>query len=308
MPALGRLFITPADLNRRVTIRYWSNGELTDVVGILNKWQDHTFTVLNKHGDEIAIPFLDIFAAKVVAPEIGAAWVETSAIKVWRAKETQQLGDWVLQATGGGASRVNSCLMVGFADNAGSIEDSISEIIRWYQERELPPIAQLSTPGIFDQYLIDANFEKTYLIDFLTKPVESKPLANEFKVTTELTADWLMVVNKNNGENRQVDEFTLNSGAFVRFFSHQIDTEIKATARLAIEDGFALVTNLWVDESLRNQGMGQQLMYAVENMAHSLGIDRIWLQVLHSNQPAQALYKKIGYQLHHQYCYWAYSA
>lgn len=305
MPALGRLFITPADINKRVTIRYWSDGALTDVLGTLVKYQNGKFTVFTKHEHEVSVPFLKIVAAKVVAPEIGASWVEAMATKVWGATETQLLGDWILQAAGGGASRVNSCLMVGLPNQADPAL-AIKELINWYQVRNLTPLAQISLPGIYDEYLTKAGFEKIYLIDFLTKLITKAEVNMDFETTPDLSDEWLRVVNQNNGEKRQVDPVTLNSGSFVRFFSFKKADEILATARLAITDGFALVTNLWVSENLRNQGVAQQLMQCVENLAIDAKIDQIWLQVLHSNQPAQALYKKIGYELHHQYCYWAY--
>jgi ribosomal protein S18 acetylase RimI-like enzyme len=305
MPALGRLFITPADLGRKISIRYHSDGQLTDVVGTLVKWQDEKFTVLNKHKAEVSVAALDIFAAKVVAPEVSAAWVQSMALKVWQAKEVENLGDWVLQATGGATSRVNSALLVGLPNE--SVEISLEKIINWYQARDLTPLVHLSSPGIFDTTLKSFNFKKTYLIDFLTKKADSIKPVIDFTIEEDLSSEWLQVVNQNNGEGRKVDDFTLKSGDFVRFISLKQDGKICATARLAAESGFALVTNLWVSESLRNQKIAQNLMQAVELLATSVNLDQIWLQVLRTNKPAQNLYKKIGYQLHHQYRYWAYS-
>jgi N-acetylglutamate synthase len=305
MPALGRLFITPADIGRKVSIRYRSAGQLTDVVGELINWQDEKFTVLNKHNTEVSVAAVEIVAAKVVAPEVSAAWVQSMALRVWQAKETEQLGDWVLQATGGATSRVNSALLVGLPSD--NIDTSLQKVIDWYQVRDLTPLVHLSSPGIFDNNLKKLSFEQTHLIDFLSKKTAKLAPGFDFTVEDNLSSSWLQAVNQNNGEGRKVDDFTLKSGDFVRYLSLIIDGKISATARIAAESGFALVTNLWVSESIRNQKIAQNLMQAVEYLAADVGIDRIWLQVLHSNLAAQNLYKKIGYQIHHQYRYWAYS-
>jgi ribosomal protein S18 acetylase RimI-like enzyme len=305
MPALGRLFITPADLERKVSIRYRSAGQLTDVVGKLINWQDEKFTVLNKHDKEVSVAALEIVAAKVVAPEVSAAWVQSMALRVWQAKETEQLGDWVLQATGGATSRVNSALLVGLPSE--SVDVSLQKVIDWYQAKDLTPLVHLSSPGIFDTNLKKLDFKETHLIDFLTKKAASTKPEIEFIVEDSLSSEWLRAVNQNNGEGRKVDDFTLKSGDFVRYLSLQTDGKISGTARIAAESGFALVTNLWVSEANRNQKIAQNLMQAVEYLAVSVGIEQVWLQVLHSNLAAQNLYRKIGYQTHHQYRYWAYS-
>lgn len=305
MPALGRLFITPADLGRKVSIRYRSGDQLTDVLGTLINWQDEKFTVLNKHNHEVSVTALDIVAAKVVAPEVSAAWVQSMALRLWQAKDSEQIGDWVLQATGGATSRVNSALLVGLPDN--EVDLSLQKVINWYQKRDLMPLVHLSSPGIFDTNLKKLDFKKTHLIDFLTKKTADIKPEIDFIIENSLSSEWLATVNQNNGEGRKVDDFTLKSGDFVRFISLKQANKICATVRISAEAGFALVTNLWVSESLRNQKIAQNLMAAVEQLAASVGLDKIWLQVLHTNQPAQNLYKKIGYQLHHQYRYWAYT-
>ena len=304
MPALGRIYVTPADLGRKVSIRHLVAGVPTDALGELIDWRDENFYVKSKAQIIKAVPFKNIIAAKVVAPEFSAAWVLTKALEVWRAKESENLGDWILQSTGGGAARVNSCLLVGQPNK--SIEESLAELIAWYHARELTPIAHLSAPGVFDRALLKCGFEKTHLIDFLYKDVIPAQVEMNFVVESRLSESWFTAVNKNYGPDRSVERFTLESGSWVRFLSLEKFGTIVATARIAGVEDFALITNLYVDETHRGLGIGQELMKAVENIAFEFKMKKIWLQVMHTNQEAQNLYKKLGYLLHHRYQYWAY--
>jgi ribosomal protein S18 acetylase RimI-like enzyme len=45
----------------------------------------------------------------------------------------------------------------------------------------------------------------------------------------------------------------------------------------------------------RREGIGDQLMRAIEERALSRGIERLWLEVLVQNEPAIRLYEKLGY-------------
>jgi len=304
MPALGRLFVTPADLGRKVSIRYLDEAQLTDVLGQLVDWKPGWFLVKNKHDDLIKVPTSQIVASKVVPPAAAAGWVLSMALKVWRASETEAMGDWTLQATGGGTARVNSCLLVGQPNVP--VVNALQKIVTWYQEKNLVPLVHLSAPGVFDEDLKNFGFKKTYLIDFLSKENVTASVTFEFLVEDSLSNAWLEAVNKNNGEGRRLDAVTLAGGEIVKFISLFKDDEIIATARWAIAEDFALVTNLWVAENHRQKSIASEMMKLIENLALNIGVKRTWLQVLSTNQAAQRLYQKIGYQRHHQYQYWAY--
>ncbi len=52
-----------------------------------------------------------------------------------------------------------------------------------------------------------------------------------------------------------------------------------------------------VDQAQRGRGIGIVLMREMEREAASLGYAAMWLQVLASNQPARALYQRVGYEV-----------
>lgn len=58
---------------------------------------------------------------------------------------------------------------------------------------------------------------------------------------------------------------------------------------------WAYVETLWVDESLRGQGVGKRLMLATETYVHQLGLNGIFLYTVDFQAPY--FYPKLGYQV-----------
>ena len=65
--ALLAVRITPADLGKRVTIRYRLDDSLmTDVLGYLRSWSDETLIVERESGERVQVREPDLMAAKVI--------------------------------------------------------------------------------------------------------------------------------------------------------------------------------------------------------------------------------------------------
>jgi ribosomal protein S18 acetylase RimI-like enzyme len=93
-----------------------------------------------------------------------------------------------------------------------------------------------------------------------------------------------------------------------RSMADSLDFDLESS-RVAIDGGERVgicnlgvrVEDCWVGgvgivPARRGQGIGKQLMQAVEEEARTRGLKRIWLEVLVQNAPAIALYEKLGYQ------------
>jgi ribosomal protein S18 acetylase RimI-like enzyme len=65
--------------------------------------------------------------------------------------------------------------------------------------------------------------------------------------------------------------------------------------RGVVEDGCAWLHSLWVSPQVRGQGLGTQLVAAVEEWAVRHGATYIRLEVVSDNAPAIALYRRRGY-------------
>lgn len=56
------------------------------------------------------------------------------------------------------------------------------------------------------------------------------------------------------------------------------------------------ITNIAVKEGYRNKGMGRMLIEALIDECQAIGVDRYTLEVRVSNQPAIALYERLGFE------------
>jgi GNAT superfamily N-acetyltransferase len=70
---------------------------------------------------------------------------------------------------------------------------------------------------------------------------------------------------------------------------------------LLVRRRYVSVENLVVAEERRQSGIGQALMERVHQWAKTEGVYTVYLTVWDFNQSAQALYRKLGYEmLHHR--------
>jgi GNAT superfamily N-acetyltransferase len=63
-----------------------------------------------------------------------------------------------------------------------------------------------------------------------------------------------------------------------------------------LEEGVAELKRMWVDPSLRGQGLGRRLLAALEAAAADLGYARVRLDTAASMAAARALYGRAGYR------------
>jgi GNAT superfamily N-acetyltransferase len=68
-------------------------------------------------------------------------------------------------------------------------------------------------------------------------------------------------------------------------------------ANLAVRERDAWIGGVGVIASARRAGVGEALMRAVHEEARSLGVERVWLEVIVENTGALALYEKLGYEI-----------
>jgi GNAT superfamily N-acetyltransferase len=66
-------------------------------------------------------------------------------------------------------------------------------------------------------------------------------------------------------------------------------------ANLAVRDDEAWVGGVGVIPAARRKGIGEALMHALHDQARTLGVRRVWLEVIEQNESAYRLYEKLGY-------------
>ena len=78
---------------------------------------------------------------------------------------------------------------------------------------------------------------------------------------------------------------------------------VKAIGRLALVDDTAGLYCLAVDQQFRRQGLAQAVIHGLLQAATSSGARWVWLSVVEDNEPARALYDRLGFQTVSQYHY-----
>jgi len=63
----------------------------------------------------------------------------------------------------------------------------------------------------------------------------------------------------------------------------------------------AFVDEFFIDKAYRGQGIGSKVLQMVKKKSAELGINSIHLEVARSNEKAQALYRKLGFQSRDKY-------
>ncbi len=67
--------------------------------------------------------------------------------------------------------------------------------------------------------------------------------------------------------------------------------------RLLVDDPEVEIGGLIVDESVRGQGIGEQLMWAAETWAKKMGCSSVYLRSNTIRTPAHEFYKRLGYEI-----------
>lgn len=76
-------------------------------------------------------------------------------------------------------------------------------------------------------------------------------------------------------------------------------------ANLAVRDDEAWVGGVGVVPGARRQGIGEALMNALHAQAQTLGVRRVWLEVIEQNESAFRLYEKLGYAVTRNVAVWS---
>src|SRR5690349_15074232 len=119
---------------------------LTDLLGILEAWDERTITILAEDGTRSVVDRTDIVAGKPVPPRpsmrlrVTAEEAQCRAVDVWPPLERKALGDWLLRASAGFSARGNSALLVGEPDRPW--DEALGALRRFYADRGLPAWAQ----------------------------------------------------------------------------------------------------------------------------------------------------------------------
>ncbi|PTL37420.1 ribosomal protein S18-alanine N-acetyltransferase [Alkalicoccus saliphilus] len=88
----------------------------------------------------------------------------------------------------------------------------------------------------------------------------------------------------------------IKKNQFAYYFIAESGGKVIGYCGLWVIVGDAHITNIAVHPEARRMGVGEGLMEAAVKMARMLGADTLSLEVRVSNEPAQTLYRKFGFE------------
>lgn len=77
-----------------------------------------------------------------------------------------------------------------------------------------------------------------------------------------------------------------------------------AAGAMAFGNGWASVHGMRTDKAQRGRGLAGQVLAGLAQAAQARGFERVFLQVDAQNPPAQALYRRAGFETRWKYSYW----
>jgi N-acetylglutamate synthase len=306
-------------LGRRVVARRVINTtaghhRYTDVVGVLVAMVGSTLVIRRQSGDEVLVPVADLHRLHAVEPSTAQILaLEEVASLGWLPPDCAWLGRWLLRAADGFTGRGNSVLPLG--DPGLPLDTALSRIGHWYTQRGLSPRFQLPLPAreSLDAALAARGWSATNPSLVLTADLEA-PVAiaaelaggalPEVRLDREPRPEWLAAYHYRGGSYLPEIARTLMTGAQRPVFaSLERDGAVIAIGRAVADDGWIGLTALEVDPAYRRQGLAVAVVRALAIWGRRQSADRIWLQVAAHNTAGIALYRRLGFTVHHRYHY-----
>jgi ribosomal protein S18 acetylase RimI-like enzyme len=242
--------------------------------------------------------------------------LERMAAAHWRGTEEEWLGDWLLRAAEGFTGRANSALPLG--DPGLPLDDALAAVASWYRARGLPPMIVVPTP-IEPASAGDALDEHLARRSWLTRPgpafvmLADLPLdatadgpgqSRAVQIDPEPDDAWAARYHYRGQDYLPpIARKVLTSAEDQSFVSIRDGGEVLAIARLSVAGGWAGLTAVEVHPDHRRQRLGVAITSAACREAERYGASRVFLQVETDNDPAQALYRRLGFRYSHRYHY-----
>lgn len=299
--ATGRHLLGPHVVGQRVVVRRVLPGEtgptggprLTDLLGVCTAWGDGVCVVQPETGAPVSIPIADIVSGKPVPPRpsvrqrVPAREAQERGFALFADLETRPVGDWVLRRSPTAtARRANSVLAFG----PSGVPDDYAQVVEFYGASTGRPIAAVLPDSAEDDLFRAHGWG-----------LESHDADTVFQLAAVSQA--MRSLRRSDVPGVEVAVETTGHQATARLLldtGEQVGGGVAAYGRDWV--GFR---SLEVAPEHRRRGLALAVMAALLEWGAEQGATTAYLQVLGDNEPALALYGRLGFREHHRYRYLA---
>ena len=234
-----------------------------------------------------------------------ARLIEEASLNAWPALNSLLYDGWLLRFANGYTKRANSItpLYVGEL-NTGTKIDYCAE---QYRRQGLRPIFRLAQAN--DIVGLDARLAERAYEQIDVTSVQGRSLRKEFELAARASvvelAAWLQIFHALNPGRRDVETHEailrrILGGLYPMVLS--AGGGIVACGLGVLQGEYLGLFDIVTRESERRKGYGRVVTESLLAWGQSQGASYAYLQVMMSNEPAQALYAQLGFR--EQYKYW----
>ncbi len=312
-----RMDVGPADVGRRLSIRYRTEGlrQEAEVVGLLFRWTgglvDATLRIRRRNGTEMGIKVRDIIAMRVVPPEASAYSMMRLAQDGWPPMESEDLGTWQMRASCGATSRANSVRVGGPPPQ--NLRTTLAKVAKWYSGWGLVPKLQLTTPSGMDSDLAehgwtDSRWSRLMIgsVPLVLEMTSESRFRDDLDVTIADDPDeeWLQVIFDYDERTRPEYRRGFDNGhpgAFV--YCRDSEGRLLGIGHCALLGTWCNATTIRTSPQARREGIATAVTGKLARWAAEAGARNWFLQFYEDNSAALNFYERLGFTTHHRYEY-----
>ena len=235
--------------------------------------------------------------------------IEDAALNAWPAPRQMIYDGWLLRFAGGYSKRTNS-VNVRYESRL-PLTNKIMVCEEVYARKGLPLIFRLPDPFVSQELiesLVQAGyrvFDPTYVLGHEIEQFEELPETVHIREMN--VADWITLRAKLTGKpieywdvHRQILGVIVPDKVLLGMY---VNDRPVACGMGVVEGDLLGYFSIFVGEEFRRNRYGEMVMNGLTNWGIDRGASFGYLQVEGDNQPALALYEKMGFEVCYRYVY-----
>lgn len=234
--------------------------------------------------------------------------MEERALNAWPALKTALCDGWQLRLADGYTKRANSANPLR---PSAPFAETLAVVEKFYAHHKLPPLFRITplAPADAGQLLAQAGYQKIEPTQVMVAPLAPGDWpAHDVLIEATASQDWSEGFAQANSlsalarpaHERILDAITMPAA----FATLTVGGQAIAYGLAVAENGMVGLFDIVVAPAARRSGAATRLVTALLSWGQAQGASSAYLQVHVANQPATALYRKLGFTPQYQYHYW----